>query len=541
MRFFLVLFSAIMLVSCASTTKEIEIPSQMSSRELAQKGIQLSKAGQYGAARQYFSRALKNDPKNCHIHFLNALSYQLEGKGNNYRFLDLAAAGYQSAIKFCPQDPWAYYYLGLIHYQKKNYSAAELNLAKALKLGRGKATIPFFKAYVLSAQKNNDYENIEVMIKQLEYLSPKSPVLKEIRVISRRMPQEQFIREKIAMDTSDPKFGSKPARLHKNNKQVFVDAVIILSRETDEKSRGVNLLNGLQLQYGLTTGTTRFGTSNWGQYADALNKYPVLGTTGANPELNYSSLVTNALSLTTLTYNLNIFNDFSEHDQILSRPTLLAREGKTAEYFSGSDLLIGVAGINTGEVQIIPVGLRMTVTPTFLKDGSLDLDVNIGREFLTEGQSSTVGTFTTAARTIKENTHTSVNIRYGETVILSALSEDFNSASGNKAPGIGDLPLLRYAFNRKVKQRQNTSLLVLLTPQHYSSFKNPEYAPDNYSNDVRRYITKYINPVSSLPVLLKHLAKNDIYTTNKVFNSDFYNKVFVDWAMDENYGSIDEF
>ncbi|KTD57479.1 hypothetical protein [Legionella shakespearei] len=540
MRFFLVTFLAIMLTSCASTTKEVEIQTQMSTRELAQKGVQLSKAGQYAAARQYFSRALKSDPKNCHLHFLNALSYQLEGKGN-YRFLDLAAAGYQTTIKFCPQDPWAYYYLGLIYYQKKEYSAAELNLAKALKLGKGKSKVPFFKAYVLSAQKNNDHENIEVMIKQLEYLSPKSPVLKEIKVIARRMPRAQFIQEKIAMDTSDPKFGSKPVRHRKDNKQVFVDAVIILSRETDEKSRGVNLLNGLQLQYALTTGTTRFGTSNWGQYADALNKYPVLGTTGVNPDLNYSSLVTNALSIPTITYNMNIFNDFSEHDQILSRPTLLAREGKTAEYFSGSDLLIGVAGVNIGEVQIIPVGLRMTVTPTFLKDGSLDLDVNIGREFLTEGASSTVGTFETAARTIKENTHTSVNIRYGETVILSALSEDFNSATGNKTPGIGDLPLLRYAFNRKSKKRQNTSLLVLLTPQYYTSFKNPEYAPDNYSNDIRRYITKYINPVSSLPVLLKHLAKNDIYTTNKVFNSDFYNKVFVDWAMDENYGSIDEF
>ncbi len=525
------------LISCSNTQKEQNALESMSTKQYAQKGIELLKLGHYSSARRYFTRALKNDPKDCHFHFLNALTYQLEGKSNNYRLLDLAEAGYQTAIKFCPHNSWAYYYLGVINYQKKNFSIAEINFSQALKFGNGKAKVPFLNAFIQSAKKTNDYQSIDALRNQLKKLDPNSPMLKELNLISKRIPREKY-----------PEKANRPNKnsmgsIHYNprSKQIFVDAVIILSREIDEKTRGVNLLNGLQLQYGLASTTTRFGTSNWKNYADALNNNPVLGGTGGNPPLNYSSLITHALSIPAINYNLDIFNDFSESDQVLSRPTLLARDGQTSTYFSGTELLLGVSGLNTGTVQIIPVGLTMKVTPTFLKDGSINLEVDLGRQFLTEGAKSSVGTFSDSARTIKENTHTSVNIHFGETVILSALSEDIHSSTGDKVPGIGDIPLLRLGFNKKVGLRQNTSLLILLTPQKNMSAEGmPSLRPGNMMQ-VANYLKKYVDPTSNLSVVIKHMSKLDIYKRNKVFNKDFYNTTYRDWALKTNYLHIDAF
>ncbi len=324
------------------------------------------------------------------------------------------------------------------------------------------------------------------------------------------------------------------------SKQVLLDAVFILSREIDEEFRGVNLLSGLQLQYGITTTATSFGTSTWKHYADALNANTVLGDTGGNPALDYSSLITHALSLPTINYNLNIFNSVAEHDQIISRPTLLARDNVPAKYFSGTEALIGVAGLNSGQVQIIPLGLSMNVTPHFQEDGSIDLDIELGREFLNESI-STVGSFESSATALKEHTQTNVNIHYGETVILSSLSETLNAYASDKTPGIGDLPLLRLAFGRKALFKQNVSLLILITPHEYVAFKNNRRVPDEQVASIYKLLKSLIEPSSNYQIISNEFAKLPLYSQDKVLTREFYAQSSIEGAIVKNYEGIDEY
>ena len=532
-------------------------------------GIKRMNKGQYTKARQYFARALKNDPKECHVHFLNALSWQMEGKANNYRLLDIASVGYQSTIKFCPNEPWAYYYLGLINYQKKQYNLAEINFAMAMKLSKGKYNMPYFNAFILSAQKNNDRESIKVMKAQLEKIDKNSSLLKELEQILEKMPVLELIpphssKTNASMKNTGYTTGKKirtPARIskskpkdlshkkpsikinpYKQRKQAFLDAVFILTREQDEEKRGVNLLTGLQLQYGINEANNRFGTGNWQQYADALKANPVLGNTGGNPALAYSTLITQTLSIPTLTYNLNIFNDQAENDEVISRPTLLARDGAPAEYFSGSEIMLGVSGLNSGQVQIIPLGLSMKVTSHFLKNGSINLDIRMSRENLTIG-AVPVGTFQSSATAVKDTTHTTVNIHFGETIILSALSETASLFLVNKTPGLGDLPLVRNAFNQRGVFRQNTSLLILLTPHPFSSYASAKdkNSPVYYQKELSRYVDNFLEKSSSLSVLLRHIRALPLYSVGKILTTDFYNKNYIAGAIGYNYRSIDEF
>jgi tetratricopeptide (TPR) repeat protein len=527
-----------LLVSCVTLTGNSIPKEQRSTKRLAEEGIKLMNAKKYKKAREYFSQALKNDPRECHLHFLNALSYQIEGKASNYRLLDMAAVGYQSTIKFCPQEPWSYYYLGLINYQKKNYPEAEIYFAKALKLGQGKTKLPFFEAFIRTAKKNNDHESIRAMLKQIEKVDPKSPLVKKLKRIIRAL--DPIISH--ANSKGPEKDASLVISRGKDEKQLLLDAVFILSREIDEELRGVNLLNGLTLQYGVTNTLTRFGTSTWKHYADGLNANPVLqdNSSGSNPALDYSSLITHALSLPAITYNLNIFNSISEHDQIISRPTLLARDKVPAKYFSGTEALIGVSGLNSGQVQIIPLGLNMNITPDFQEDGSINLDIEIGRTFLNE-EVTTVGSFESAATALKEQTKTNVNIKFGETVILSSLSETLNAYATNKTPGLGDLPLLRLAFGRKVLFKQNVSLLILITPHEYVGFKNNVRVPDEQVSSVYKFVKNMIEPSSNYTVISKELAQLPIYFQDKILSNEFYTQANIDGAVNSNYAQIDEY
>lgn len=537
------------LISCSQKMNNFNSTKRQTDKEVAAtKGIALMSKGQYSKAREYFSGILKNDPKECHVHFLNALSYQLEGKGSNYRMLDLASVGYQSAIKFCPKEPWPYYYLGLINYQKKQYEQAETNFALAMQLGKKKDSELFFNAFILSAKRNNDSRSIALLIEQLEKVDPGAPLIKSLKKILAKMPVQKkpvYTEDKLSEEggAGRPVRSDPSPRFSSDNKQVFVDVVFILSREINEETRGVNLLNGLQLQYGNNTATSQFGTNTWKQYADALNANPVLGGSGGNPALAYSSLITQTIAIPTLTYNLNIFNSKAENDQVLSRPTLLARDGVLSNYFSGLQVLLGVAGLNAGQVQVIPLGLNLKIMPKFRKDGSINMDIDFSREVLTK--SGTVGSFETSATAIKETTHTTANIHFGETVILSALSETLNSFASDKTPGLGDTPLIRLGFSRRGLIKQNTSFLILITPHPYLSFRDKQKSAmlDERSQlrMLSEYVNRNINPTSNLTTIINHLKFLTVYTENKVIYHRFYDQKYIDRAVQTHFQAMESF
>ncbi len=536
------------LISCSQRMNNFNSIKQQTDKEVAAaKGIALMSKGQYSKARQYFSGILKNDPKECHVHFLNALSYQLEGKGSNYRMLDLASVGYQSAIKFCPKEPWPYYYLGLINHQKKQYDQAEANFALAMQLGTKKDSELFFNAFILSAKRNNDRRSIELLIEQLEKIDPRAPLIKSLKKILSKMPVQKkpvYSEGKVSEERGEgPVRSNPPPQFSSDHKQVFVDVVFILSREINEETRGVNLLNGLQLQYGTNTATSQFGTNTWKQYADALNANPVLGSSGGNPALAYSSLITQTIAIPTLTYNLNIFNSQAENDQVLSRPTLLARDGVLSNYFSGLQVLLGVSGLNAGQVQVIPLGLNLKIMPKFRKDGSINMDIDFSREVLTK--SATVGSFATSATALKETTHTTANIHFGETVILSALSETLNSFASDKTPGLGDTPLIRLGFSRRGLVKQNTSFLILITPHPSIAFRDRQKSAilDERSQlaMLSEYVNQNINPTSNLATIVNHLKFLTVYTENKVIYHRFYDQKYIDRAVQTHFQAMESF
>lgn len=241
---------------------------------------------------------------------------------------------------------------------------------------------------------------------------------------------------------------------------VVVDVVLIGTQEDVRNSRGINLLNGLQLQFGdPLTGTAGFG------YGSTKTK-DYLGT-GLEQS---TQTITRAISIPAVTYSLNIANSADANNQVLAKPSLVAQAGQTSEFFSGTEILAAaVSGGNGDSVSVQKeVGVKLAVTPEILPDDMIRLHVVAERTFLTDPSNSVVFEF--RLDTTKTNVNSTVTMKFGETLVLGGLSERETSKSADGVPGLMDIPIVNLLFSQRVERQFERSVLILMTPRrpHYT-------------------------------------------------------------------------
>ena len=245
-----------------------------------------------------------------------------------------------------------------------------------------------------------------------------------------------------------------------DKQMVMVDVVIVSSEDDNSNTMGVNLLDGLKAQFGSTAGTPAYSrTSN--QVFDALtNTLTAAGRT-----------ITRSIGIAGINYTLNIANASERRAEVLARPTLVALAGQTSQFFSGVDV-IGAA-VSSGQGSSVQVqkevGVRLAVTPEFLPDNLIRLQIVAERTFLTNPSSNVVFDF--RLDTTKTIVNANVAMRFGETLILSGLSERDKGADKSGVPVLRDVPLAQYLFSKKSERDYQKSVLIMVTPRRpqYSS------------------------------------------------------------------------
>ena len=245
-----------------------------------------------------------------------------------------------------------------------------------------------------------------------------------------------------------------------DNSMVVVDVVLIGTQEDVRNSRGVNLLNGLQLQFGdPLTGSVGFG----------YNRTRTKDNIGSGLAQS-TQTITRQISIPAVTYSLNIANSVNANNQVLAKPSLVAQAGQTSEFFSGTEILAAaVSGGNGDSVSVQKeVGVKLAVTPEILPDDMIRLHVVAERTFLTDPSNSVVFEF--RLDTTKTNVNSTVTMKFGETLVLGGLSERETSKSADGVPGLMDIPGLSLLFSQRVKRQFERSVLILITPRrpHYA-------------------------------------------------------------------------
>ncbi len=153
--------------------------------------------------------------------------------------------------------------------------------------------------------------------------------------------------------------------------------------------------------------------------------------------------------------------------QSLAEPNLIATNGKEASFLAGGEFPIPVvqSGGNGNAVTIMfkEFGIRLTFTPTVLGGDLINLKVRPEVSALDFGNAVSVGGFRIPALTTRR-TDTEVELRDGQTFAIAGLLNNTVTDSMRKIPGIGDIPILGWLFKSRALQKNQTELVVMITP-----------------------------------------------------------------------------
>jgi len=157
----------------------------------------------------------------------------------------------------------------------------------------------------------------------------------------------------------------------------------------------------------------------------------------------------------------------------LAEPTLVAMSGDTASFLAGGEFPVpvaqdaGASGNNTASgaitVEFKPFGISLAFTPTVLEDGVISL--------LVAPEVSSIDTTTSVVSSgisipgLKvRRAKTTVELRDGESfAIAGLLANDYRNAI-SQFPILGDLPIIGALFRSTEYQKNETELVLVVTP-----------------------------------------------------------------------------
>ncbi|MDB5316893.1 MAG: fimbriae assembly protein [Rhodospirillales bacterium] len=181
-----------------------------------------------------------------------------------------------------------------------------------------------------------------------------------------------------------------------------------------------------------------------------------------------------ALGLAGNNYDINAVVDALAADQlisILAEPNLTAQSGETASFLAGGEFPIPVAATATGQITIEfkQFGVSLAFVPTVLATDRVNLRIRPEVSELTETGAVTVplgnggGTVTIPALSVRR-AETTVELGSGQSFAIAGLLQRSSRQSGSGIAGIGEIPVLGALFRSNRFQRNETELVIIVTP-----------------------------------------------------------------------------
>ena len=298
---------------------------------------------------------------------------------------------------------------------------------------------------------------------------------------------------------------------------LITDVVIINSIENAQTSSGVNLLNGLTLQFGNTTNSLdAYFSGNVNQSVLDNDADGFLDAAATQDRF------VQAITIPAITYSLNIANANATRNEILARPSLVAYEGKESKFFSGNKIQAGAVG--SGEDSEISledeIGITLKINPEIVSDSLVKLNVEAERTFLVTPSSNV--TFTYQINRSKTSVKSTVTMRRGDTLILSGLSEKETENVRDGVPILQDIPGIQYFFSKQTTKDINKSVLILITPRmpEYTYLsketrkkiaETSDLTEQEVLNQLKGRYTDWFRPYPNWTSTFRHLQNNSLY------------------------------
>jgi pilus assembly protein CpaC len=248
-------------------------------------------------------------------------------------------------------------------------------------------------------------------------------------------------------------------------------------------------------QYGFnifSTGATNtigsITTQQFGTFAGNNGKVPSNVTRGRDPETpslvsgGIGESASNTPSVFGLTDLLNIFlfrpdinlgaaiKALQQRNilQILAEPNLLAMNGAESSFLAGGEfpfpVLQGGTTFNAVTIAFKEFGVRLKFRPIIQSDGTIRLKVAPEVSSLDFSNALTVSGFVIPALSTRR-AETEVELRDGQSFAIAGLMDNRLTETASKIPGLGNIPILGKFFTSAAKNRNNSELLVVVTPK----------------------------------------------------------------------------
>jgi pilus assembly protein CpaC len=148
----------------------------------------------------------------------------------------------------------------------------------------------------------------------------------------------------------------------------------------------------------------------------------------------------------------------------LANPNLTALSGETGTFLAGGEIPIPVSqGLGAVSVEYKQYGVSLAYTPTVLSDGRISLRVRPEVSQLSAAGAVTIAGTTIPALTTRR-AETTVELGSGQSFMIAGLLQNDHQNTIDKAPGLGDVPILGALFRSNGFQRNETELVIVITP-----------------------------------------------------------------------------
>lgn len=258
-----------------------------------------------------------------------------------------------------------------------------------------------------------------------------------------------------------------------NSLQVAAQAVekqILLRVKFAELDRSASTQFGVNL---ISTGATNtVGRISTEQFS-APQLSTVQGTAGSNvPQPNIFN-ISDALNIFAFRNDLNLgalIRALQDRNllQILAEPNLVTTNGKEASFLVGGEFPIPVlqGGANSGAItiQFREFGVRLAFNPSITDNNTIRMYVKPEVSALDFSHALSFNGFTIPALSSRKM-ETNIELADGQSFVIAGLIDQRVTETIARMPGLASIPILGSLFKSKEVDRNNTELIVMVTPE----------------------------------------------------------------------------
>ena len=184
--------------------------------------------------------------------------------------------------------------------------------------------------------------------------------------------------------------------------------------------------------------------------------------------------------------------------QVLAEPNLMAANGKEASFLAGGEFPYPMVSGSTGGLAAVSIefkeyGIRLNFIPTITPRNTIRLQVAPEVSALDYSDQVEISGFEVPGLTSRK-VNTEVELKDGQSFMIGGLLDNTISDTFQKIPFLGDIPIIGKLFQSESKTKNNTELIVIVTPEIVLPIQAGAPVPDLH------YPDKFMPPNSNIPM-----------------------------------------